>query len=68
MDIVSFGALVEAHYRAAARRQQSEFFNTRMAFHADEKGAKKWIKQWDTDPQQSTKRDKDLLIRTLGGK
>lgn len=67
MDIVSFGALVEAHARVLGRRQQAEFFNVRMAFHADEKGAKKWIKQWDDRPAQSAKRDKDLLIRTLGG-
>lgn len=50
MDLISFGQLAETHFEVMADendRQALELFqNSRAAYHADGKEAKKWAKRW----------------------
>jgi len=69
MDLVSFGMLARCHFRVQdqklKRLEQLVFYNTRMAFHADAKAAKKWDKQWRTQQQlvQENKKHRSMLLK-----
>lgn len=71
LDVLTFNALLDAATRFDAARWTQHAWLARVAYHADQKGFQKTVKEaWGhatPDPANEKKNDISKLIRDFGG-